>query len=137
MNFFEKEMRQMFGDTDIIAEPKFIGKTMLGKLDDELRVKLQFVSTHISKQYDAIQMSVINRTDGVIDKQTMLFGDIIGQKVLHGTPNVYPYMWENNNQGMWYTPVTLSEKAQIADSVLDYVGMYQEQTMSANEMQFA
>ena len=128
MNFFEKEMRQMFGDTDIIAEPKFIGKTMLGKLDDEL----QFYS-----HYDAIQMSVINRTDGVIDKQTMLFGDIIGQKVLHGTPNVNPYMWENNNQGMWYTPVTLSEKAQIADSVLDYVGMYQEQTMSANEMQFA
>lgn len=137
MNFFEKEMRQMFGDTDIIAEPKFIGKTMLGKLDDELRVKLQFVSTQISKHYDAIQMSIINRTDGVIDKQTMLFGDIIGQKVLHGTPNVNPYMWENNNQGMWYTPVTLSEKAHIADSVLDYVGMYQEQTMSANEMQFA
>lgn len=137
MNFFEKEMRQMFGDTDVISEPKFVGKTMLGKLDDELRVKLQFISTHISKHYDAIQMSIINRTDGVIDKQTMLFGDIIGQKTLHGTPNVNPYMWEDNNKGMWYSPVSLSEKAQIADAVLDYVGMYQEQSMSANEMQFA
>ena len=95
---------------------KFVGKTMLGKLDDELRVKLQFISTHISKHYDAIQMSIINRTDGVIDKQTMLFGDIIGQKTLHGTPNVNPYMWEDNNKGMWYTPVSLSEKAHIADS---------------------
>ena len=46
-------------------------------------------------------------------------------------------MWEDNNKGMWYTPVSLSEKAQIADTVLDYVGMYQEQSMSANEMQFA
>ena len=29
MNFFEKEMRQMFDDEDIFQDAKFVGKTML------------------------------------------------------------------------------------------------------------
>lgn len=137
MNFFEKEMRMMFGDTDIIHDPKFVGRTMVGKLDDDLRVKLQFVSTGISKHYDAIHISILNRTEGVVDKETMTFGDIIGVKNTNISGRVNPYMWEESiGKAYWYTPVTLSEKAQIADTVLDYVGMYQDQTMSANEMQF-
>lgn len=47
MNFYEQQMRQMFSSASIIKEPKFTGKTMLGKLDDELRIKLQLVSTFI------------------------------------------------------------------------------------------
>ena len=43
MNFFEKEMRQMFDDNDIFQDAKFVGKTMLAKLDDDLRIKLQFI----------------------------------------------------------------------------------------------
>lgn len=136
MNFFEKELRQMFDGNAIIHEPKFIGKTMLGKLDDDLRVKLQFVSTGISKHYDAIQVSIINRTDGVVDKETMRFGDIIGQKNTNISGLVNPYMWEESvSKAYWYTPITISEKAQIGDTVLDYVGMYQDQT-NALEMQF-
>ena len=34
MNFFEKEMRQMFDDNDIFQDAKFVGKTMLAKLDE-------------------------------------------------------------------------------------------------------
>ena len=47
--------------TDIIHDAKFVGKTMLGKLDEELRVKLQFISTHTSSQYDTVQATIINR----------------------------------------------------------------------------
>ena len=48
MNFFEKEMRMMFEHTGIIQDPKFVGRTMVGILDDNLRVKMQFVSTFIA-----------------------------------------------------------------------------------------
>ena len=131
MNFFESELRLMFGNNNIINDPKIVGRTLLGKLDDDLRVKLQCVSTGISKHYNAIQISILNRTDGVVDKETMRFGDIIGLKNDHGTPSVYPYMWEeSNSKAYWYTPVSISEKAQIADTVLDYVGMYQSEGMA-------
>ena len=120
----------MFGVNDIISEPKIVGRTLLGKLDNDLRVKLQFVSTGISKHYDAIQVSIINRTDGIVDKETIKFGDIIGLKSDHGTPNVYPYMWEeSNSKAYWYTPVSIGERARIGDTVLEYVGMYQSEGM--------
>lgn len=134
MNFFEGELRQMFGDAENISDAKFVGRTMLGKLDDDLLVKAQFVSTHISKHYDAIQVSILNRTDGVVDKETMLFGDIIGQKFTKCSDKVNPYMWEEGvGKAFWYTPLTISEKAQISDTVLDYVEMFQENSLA---MQF-
>ena len=136
MNFYEQEMRRMFADSHIIHDSQFCGRTMLGKLDDELRIKLQFVSTFIADQYDAIKVTVINRTDGVVDKQILRFSDIIGMYD-HGTLGlVAPYIWEYNNQAEWYTPTTHTDKAQIADAVLDYIGMYrQEETMvSSMEM---
>ena len=102
MNFFEGELQRMFGGNDIISEPKIVGRTLLGKLDDDLRVKLQFVSTGIAKHYDAIQVSILNRTEGAVDRETMRFGDIIGLKNDHGTPNVYPYMWEESNSKAYW-----------------------------------
>lgn len=130
MNFFEGELRLMFGNNSIIQDPKIVGRTLLGKIDDDLRVKLQFVSTGISKHYDGIQVSVINRTEGLVDRETMLFGDIIGQKNSFGS-KVNPYMWEKSSHtAYWYTPVSVSEKAQIADTVLNYVGMYQSDEMA-------
>ena len=134
MNFFESELKRMFGDAENISDAVFVGRTMLGKLDDELRVKAQFISTHIAKHYDAIQVSILNRTDGVVDKETMIFGDIIGQKFTKCSDKVNPYMWEESTgKAYWYTPISITEKAQIADTVLDYVGMYQEDSLA---MQF-
>ena len=134
MNFFEGELRQMFGNAKSISDAKFVGRTMLGKLDDDLLVKAQFISTYVSKQYDAIQVSILNRTDGVVDKETMLFGDIIGPKFTKCSDKVNPYMWEESTgKAYWYTPLTISEKAQISYTVLDYVEMFQENSLA---MQF-
>ena len=134
MNFFEGELRQMFGNAENISNAKFVGKTMLGKLGDDLLVKAQFISTHISKHYDAIQVSILNRTDGVVDKETMLFGDIIGTKLTRCSDKVNPYMWEESvGKAYWYTPLSISEKAQISDTVIDYVEMFQENNLA---MQF-
>lgn len=131
MNFFEGELHRMFGGNDIIHDPKIVGRTLLGKIDDDLRVKLQFVSTEVHKHYDAIQVSILNRTDGFVDRETMLFGDIIGVKNTNISGRVNPYMWEEGvGKEYWYTPVTASDKALIADTVLDYVGMYQSEGMA-------
>ena len=67
----------------------------------------------------------------------MKFGDIIGFRKDNCGNNEHPYMWEQSNKTVsWYMPVSVSDKAKIADTVLEYVGMYQEQDLSVNEMQF-
>ena len=132
MNFFEKEMRQMFEDNDLFQDAKFLGKTMLAKLDDDLRIKLQFIASHISNEFDTVQLSIINRTDGVVDKQDFKFCDIIGQFNHPGRTPMDYHMWEYNNKPEWYTPISLADKARIANTVLDYVAMYQDQSMIMN-----
>lgn len=134
MNFYEKEMRTMFGDNDIITDANFCGKTMLGRLDDELRVKLQLISTFISGQYNAVQATVINRTDGTVDKQTFKFADIIGKQKRNNLDEIEPHIWEYNGKPEWYIPVTASQKAQIADTVLSYVEMYQDNSVKMGGM---
>ena len=133
MDFFEKEMRQMFGDNGIFQDAKFVGKTMLVKLDDDLRIKLQFIASHISGQYDTVQMTVINRTEGVVDKQNFKFSDIIGKCLHPGREPIDYHMWEYNKPE-WYTPVSPTDKARIADTIMDYAKMCIGQSMTGQGM---
>ena len=131
MNFFEKEMRQMFEDDDIFQDAKFVGKTMLAELNDDLRIKLQFIASHISGQYDTVQMTIINRTEGVVDKQNFRFSDIVGKCI---RPGREPLDWEYNNKPEWYMPISLTDKARIADTVMDYAEMYLDPSMVIHGM---
>ena len=134
MNFIEKDLCQMFGDSDILHDAKFVGKTMLAKLDDNLRGKLQFIASHISGQYDTVQMTIINRTDGMVDKQNFKFSVIIGKCIRPGREPLDYHMWEYNNKPEWYTPISLTDKARIADTVMDYAEMYVGQSMTGQGM---
>ena len=69
MNFFEKELRNLFGSSPMLRDAHYCGRTCLAKLDADLRVKLQFTTTGYADHYDAIKLAVINRTDGVVDQQ--------------------------------------------------------------------
>lgn len=120
MNFFEQQMRSMFSDKEILTDAQFVGRTMIAKIDDDLRVKAQFIHTLVSKQYDAIRVRIINRTEGEVDTETMLFADIIGLK----DGKVKPYMWECDNKGRWHTPVNINETETIAAAVINYIAMY-------------
>ncbi len=131
MNFFEKEMRSFFECSDIIQEAKFSGKTMLGKLDDDLRVKMEFVSRGVVGCYPTLQMSIINRTQGLVDKTDFYFSDIIGyyQHHSHASPTAF-HMCDEYGKPRWITPITPEQKEAIADRVLEFVEMYQDQSMS-------
>ncbi len=128
MNFFEQELRNMFSQNKTLKEQKYCGRTMLAKLDEDLRVKLRFVTQGYADHYTAIEATIINRTDGEVDLQQFRFSDIIGKKK-GGGDLCDPYIWTYKNEIYWYTPVTEKEKQQIAQTVLEYVGMYQEEGM--------
>lgn len=78
-------------------------------------------------------MTIINRTEGVVDKQNFKFSDIIGKCIRPGREPLDYYMWEYNKPE-WYTPISLTDKARIADTVMDYAEMYQDQSMGVTGM---
>ncbi len=128
MNFFEKELRDLFGSSTTLRDAHYCGRTCLAKLDEDLRVKLQFTTTGYADHYDAIKLAVINRTDGVVDQQLFRFSDIIDQQHSPGMMSVTPQIWDNNGKPEWYRPISQEQRSQIANTILDYVGMYQGET---------
>lgn len=134
MDFYEKEMRTLFEDNTVISNPKFVGKTMLGRLDENKLCKLQFITTGVAGKYTAIQSSIISPNDGIIDKQIFKFSDIIGYFCSSLSDKIEPYMWDYKKPE-WYTKVSQSDKAKIADTVLEYVEMFQDQSYAMG-MQF-
>lgn len=129
MNFYEKEMRDFFGNSELLQDAHFCGRTCLARLDEDLRVKLQLTTTGIIDQYDAIKLSIINRTDGVVDQQLFHFSDIIGKQLRNGRDAIEPHIWEYDGKPSWYLPITRADRTQIADTILDYVGMYQDESI--------
>lgn len=134
MNFYEKEMRTMFAGNNLLHDARFCGKTMIGKLDDELRVKLQLFSTSVANQYDAVQATIINRKEGMVDQQTFLFSDVIGMQMRNNRDEITPHIWTYNGKTEWYISITNADRKQIAAAVLGYVEMYQEEGMEMGGM---
>ena len=135
MNVYEKALRDLFGKSEELKDTKYTGRTCLARLDKDLRVKLQFVTTGTAGNYTAICASIINRTDGVVDKQTFRFQDMVPARSGSQAFGLqYPYIWEYNGTPEWYgQPLSTKEKQLVRDSILEYVEMYMEQDMAMSE----
>ena len=126
MNFFEKELRGMFQRRKLLKDPVFCGKAMLAKLDDELRIRFEFVISNTIDKYTGIEAKIINRTGRMVDRNVFRFADIIGMKETPLCGKREPYVWvEPDKTASWYTPVNDAEKQRIADAVMAYVELYQ------------
>ena len=105
-NFFEQELQQLFGDGKIIDNPTYSGRACFGTLGSDLRVRAQFISTHIADEYDALKLTVLNRTDGPVDTLVLNLKDLLGMKPVPRNPNfpkgVAPRIWNDYGKLEWY-----------------------------------
>lgn len=79
IDFFESEMQKLCISIPYLQSPTFMGKTMLAKLDDDLRVKISFVTCGVYERYEALQVRIINRTEGEVDSQRFMFRDLLSR----------------------------------------------------------
>jgi hypothetical protein len=132
MNFFEGELQKIFGSNASIADIRFAGRVCIGRLGQTTNVKLQFVTLGSADHYEAIQATVLNRSEGVIDTQIFRLKDILGKKQVNN-PNFgdgyYPHIWSYGNKTEWpvYKPTAEDYKA-IADTVNSYLEVFLDPT---------
>ena len=127
MTFFEKELKKIFGDSDLLtADTVSSGKTMISKIGAELRAKIQFVTSGHANHYDALKVSIIKRNEGVVDEQRFKFSDIIG---IHD--DVSPYIWEYSATDIkWYRYYPTSiDYDDIQGAVEGYISMFADESM--------
>ena len=120
-NFFEQELRKLFGDGSIIESPRFVGRACLGTLDGDLRVRAQFVTGIAANQYNALKIVVLNRTDGPVDTMVLKLKDLLGTKAA-------PYIWDDCGSAQWYgyRPTTVDYET-IRQAAGDYLSVFREE----------
>ena len=127
MTFYERELERIFGDSDFLsAETVITGKTLISKIGVDLRAKIDFVTINVHKQYEALRLSIINRTQGVIDTHQFDFVDVIGRK------NGYsPQIWESDGQAKWFRfEPTYSDYRKLQSAVEEYIAIFADESMN-------
>lgn len=138
-NFFEHELRKLFGDGEIIQSPRFTGRACLGTLGKDLRVRAQFVTTGIADHYDALRINVLNPIDGPVDTITFRFRDVWGKKPVPGNPNfrdgVFPHIWVDGGMPEWYAyQPTSADMEQLCQEAEQYLSVFRERTQDGPKM---
>lgn len=130
---FQNELNKIFGNDSVFDNTRFVGRACYGSLGADLKASAQFVSLHISNQYDALKINIINRTEGAIDSVTIRFKELWGNKYTNN-PNfregVSPHLWLDGDKLEWYvyTP-TNTDFEELREAVSEYTELFREQTM--------
>ena len=130
-NFFEQELRKLFEDGEIIGSPRFMGLACIGTLGGNLRARAEFIPRGTADNCDALYLTVLNRTDGELDRLTLRFEDIWGKTTLFGLNNVKrivsPHFWNEGGKMSWcdYQPTAADYQA-LRQAAGDYLGMFRE-----------
>ena len=129
MNFFEQELRKLFGDGGIIDSLQFVGRACLGTLGGDLWVRAQFTTGIIANQYNALKIVVLNRTDGPVDTMVLKLKDLLGMKKVPGNPNfpngVAPHIWDDSGNAQWYGyRPTIADYETIRQAADDYLNVF-------------
>lgn len=69
MNFFEQELRRFTGKTTAFKSCKalYAGRACFIPLSGSRRARLEFVTSGVADQYDALQATILSVTNGKID----------------------------------------------------------------------
>lgn len=136
MNFFEQELRKVCSLSEYIDRPKFVGRSCVFRLSDDITGKMEFVERGHADHFTAMKLSLFNRREGQIDCQVIDLTELLGRKAMRSGETVNPHIWRYGNDVSWYgfTP-TGHDYTAMAESADNYLSCFsdQEQTESEDE----
>ena len=132
-NFFEQELRKLFGDGKIIHDPAFVGRACVGGLDAGRQVRADFVTMGHADHYEALRVTLLDNDLGVVDKLTLRLEDVWGKKAIPNNPylksGVTPHIWVNGNKTDWYAyHPTPADYQMLQQATSDYLSAFRERT---------
>ena len=96
MTFYEQALRKIVGER--YPDATYVGRACYVRLSDMNRAKIQFVTGIVSNQYNALHMTILNRSEGQVDTLRLRFSDLLGTKMT-SNPNfrngVEPHIWDD------------------------------------------
>ena len=123
MNVFEEFLRELFNGEPMIREANFCGRSVIGRVDDQIIVKIVLVSTERSQNINAVLCTVLNRY-GVIDKQMYLFSEMIRSS---------PVLRESDGEDGFEDKFSQFDIERIREVVLGYIGKFYDRSHDRNQ----
>lgn len=103
MNFFAQELKKIVGATH--PDATYAGRACFVRLSETNRARLEFVTLGYADKYEALKVTVLNRTDGPVDSLILRLGDLLGKRQV-SNPNfrdgIIPYIWGDGARTDWY-----------------------------------
>ena len=136
MNFYQAELLKIADGCEHFHAVKCVGRECIGRLTQDVTIKLSFKSMGIANQFDALQIRLINRHDGEIDTQLIRLNEVWGKVRMRSTGDmISPHIWDDYGKVQWYgfTP-TEAQYAALSNEVNEYLSAFAEpeQTESIN-----
>ncbi len=96
-------------------------------------MRAEFATTGMADHYNALRLTVMNRTEGVVDKNILRFKDILGMKQVPGNPNfrsgVSPHIWDDYGKAEWYAyKPNLADYQALRQAAGQYLDAFRERT---------
>ena len=88
MTFYEQELRKIIGER--YPDAAYVGRACYVRLSDMNRAKIQFVTGIVSNQYNALQMTILNRSEGQVDTLRLRFSDLLAFSEKHNLKSQLP-----------------------------------------------
>lgn len=92
--FFEKEMKKLFRQGLDLPETVFAGRVCYGKLNEDVRVRMEFATEGVSDQYSALKVTLLNRREGPVDRIRRCTGEKADRKFQLPGRDRPPYLEE-------------------------------------------
>ena len=81
MNPFGQELRKILTQCKTSGVVSYAGRSAYIQLDPDLRARLEFVSLNIASQYNALKLTILNRTEGAVDVNIQAIMLMMGTKM--------------------------------------------------------
>ena len=128
MTFYEQELRKIVGEQ--YPDATYVGRACYVRLSDMNRAKIQFVTGIVANQYNALQMTILNRSEGQVDTLRLHFSDLLGTKAtsnLNFRNGVDPHIWDDYGKVDWYVyHPTRQDYKILSDAVSEYLDVFQD-----------
>lgn len=126
MNFFEQQLRTLTGRNTAFksTSPVYVGRAAFLTLDEHIRARIEFVTTGTADKYEALQVTILNRTEGKVDTLLLRNQDHFASIRTPGGDMKTPHIWVYQGKPDWYGQPTDTDLKALSKAAHDYIALF-------------
>ncbi len=121
-----EELKKMFEGRIEMQYIHYVGKACYGRLEENLRGKIELGQGFMDSGYTRLTVSVLERTNGLVDQMKFLISDVTGLKQeTEGGRIAGPELRSYKDSVWWNCEMEEADYQKIAEAVNGYLSLFQ------------